>query len=241
MNIMKSPIQGRAKKINRNTQMTDQANPLKTKEAILAQDRVSALRNKISALDDEQLNLIFKEARTFNGWQNKPVEDDILETLFNLASMGATSMNCCPARFIFVKSDLQKEKLAACAMPTNQSKIRSAPVNVIIAQDMKFFDEMDYLFPLRDVKPMFEENEELSSETAFRNSSLQGAYFMLAARALGLDCGPLSGFDKQAVDDQFFQNTSIEANFLCSIGYGDVSSIFPRLPRFNFSDICEIV
>jgi 3-hydroxypropanoate dehydrogenase len=155
--------------------------------------------------------------------------------------MGPTSTNCCPARFKFIKSDEQKQLLKEALLPNNIDKVMTAPVIAIIGYDLNFSDNMAKLFPHMDVAPMYKGNAEFNQATAFRNSSLQGAYFMMVSRALGLDCGPMSGFNNDLVDEIFFKNTNIKSNFLCCIGYGDPLKIFMRLPRLNFDDVCEIL
>lgn len=192
-------------------------------------------------LDKASLATLFTEARTHNGWQNKPVSDELCQQVFDLAKWGATSANCSPARFVFVKSAEQKEKLVACMAPGNQAKVSAAPVTVIIGMDMEFYEQLPKLFPHADARSWFVGNQPMIDATAFRNSSLQGAYFMLAARALGLDCGPMSGFDAAKVNEQFFGGTSVKVNFVCSIGYGDPSKLFGRSPRFDFADACKII
>ncbi len=187
------------------------------------------------------LDQLFFEARTFNNWQETPVSPMAIRELANLMKWAPTSANCSPARLVFVRSPEAKEKLAATAMEDNQPKIRSAPITVIIGHDLDFASHLPKLFPHTDAKSWFEGNEELTQTTAFRNGSLQGAYFIIAARALGLDTGPMSGFDNEAVDKEFFADTQIKSNFLCSIGYGDPKDMFPRSPRFEFDEFASIV
>ena len=155
--------------------------------------------------------------------------------------MGPTSTNCCPARFKFIKSEDQKLKLKESLLPNNIDKVMSAPVIAIIGFDLDFSNNMGKLFPHMDVAPMYKNNEIMNHSTSFRNSSLQGAYFMMVSRALGLDCGPMSGFNNAIVDEVFFSGTNIKSNFLCCIGYGDPSKIFMRLPRLDFNEVCEII
>jgi 3-hydroxypropanoate dehydrogenase len=176
-----------------------------------------------------------------NGWQDKDVPDNLIKSIYDLTKMGPTSTNCCPARFKFVKSEEQKLKLKESLLPNNIDKVMSAPVIAIIGFDLDFSDNMGKLFPHMDVAPMYKNNEIINHSTAFRNSSLQGAYFMMVSRALGLDCGPMSGFDNAIVDEVFFSKTNIKSNFLCCIGYGDPSKIFMRLPRLDFDEACEII
>ena len=206
-----------------------------------AQETFSNLKNNNEALNESQLNLLFGEARSMNGWQDREVSDDIIKSIYNLTKMGPTSTNCCPARFKFIKSEDQKLKLKESLLPNNVDKVMSAPVIAIIGFDLDFSNNMDKLFPHMDVAPMYKNNEIMNHSTAFRNSSLQGAYFMMVSRALGLDCGPMSGFNNAIVDEVFFSGTNIKSNFLCCIGYGDPSKIFMRLPRLDFNEVCEII
>jgi 3-hydroxypropanoate dehydrogenase len=206
-----------------------------------AQSTFTDLKNNSDPLSDKQLALLFGEARSMNGWQDKAVSDDMLKSIYELTKMGPTSTNCCPARFKFIKSDEQKQLLKEALLPNNIDKVMTAPVIAIIGYDLNFSDNMAKLFPHMDVAPMYKGNAEFNQATAFRNSSLQGAYFMMVSRALGLDCGPMSGFNNDLVDEIFFKNTNIKSNFLCCIGYGDPLKIFMRLPRLNFDDVCEIL
>jgi 3-hydroxypropanoate dehydrogenase len=206
-----------------------------------AQETFSNMKNSSEPLNKSQLNLLFGEARSMNGWQDKEVSNDMIKSIYNLTKMGPTSTNCCPARFKFIKSEDQKLKLKESLLPNNVDKVMSAPVIAIIGFDLDFSDNMGKLFPHMDVAPMYKNNEIMNHSTAFRNSSLQGAYFMMVSRALGLDCGPMSGFNNQLVDEIFFNGTNIKSNFLCCIGYGDSSKIFMRLPRLGFDEACEII
>jgi 3-hydroxypropanoate dehydrogenase len=206
-----------------------------------AQSTFTDLKNNSDPLSDKQLALLFGEARSMNGWQDKAVSDDMVKSIYELTKMGPTSTNCCPARFKFIKSDEQKQLLKEALLPNNVDKVMSAPVIAIIGYDLDFSDNMSKLFPHMDVAPMYKGNAEFNQATAFRNSSLQGAYFMMVSRALGLDCGPMSGFNNDLVDQTFFKDTNIKSNFLCCIGYGDPSKIFMRLPRLDFDDACEIL
>jgi 3-hydroxypropanoate dehydrogenase len=211
------------------------------KAVTAAQETFSNLKNNTDSLNETQLNLLFGEARSMNGWQNKDVSDDLIKSIYELTKMGPTSTNCCPARFKFIKSEDQKLKLKESLLPNNIDKVMSAPVIAIIGFDLDFADNMSKLFPHMDVAPMYKGNEIMNHSTAFRNSSLQGAYFMMVSRALGLDCGPMSGFNNALVDEIFFNGTNIKSNFLCCIGYGDPSKIFMRLPRLDFDEVCEII
>ena len=206
-----------------------------------AQTTFTDLKDNSDPLSDKQLALLFGEARSMNGWQDKEVSNDMVKSIYELTKMGPTSTNCCPARFKFIKSDGQKQLLKEALLPNNVDKVMSAPVIAIIGYDLDFSDNMSKLFPHMDVAPMYKGNAEFNQATAFRNSSLQGAYFMMVSRALGLDCGPMSGFNNDLVDQTFFKDTNIKSNFLCCIGYGDPSKIFMRLPRLDFDDACEIL
>ena len=192
-------------------------------------------------LQDAGSDLLFRNARSHNGWLPEPVSDATLKELYELLKWGPTSSNTCPARFVFVKSREAKEKLLPCMAKGNQEKTRSAPVVAIIAQDMEFYEQLPKLAPHRDVRSAFAGNQELIEATAFRNSSLQGAYLMIAARALGLDCGPMSGFDNKKVDEAFFPGTAWRSNFVCCIGVGDAAKLHPRAPRLDFGEACRVV
>ena len=193
------------------------------------------------SLDQNALDRLFMEARTQNGWQDLPVSVELLKAVWDLAKMGPTSANCSPARIVFVVSGEAKERLRPCLIEDNVDKTLAAPATAIIGSDQKFYDRLPELFPHTDARSWFVGNESLIKSTAFRNSTLQGAYFMLAARALGLDCGPISGFDEAAVNEVFFSGTDIESNFLCNIGYGNGEGLFPRSPRLAFDDACSVV
>lgn len=191
-------------------------------------------------LDSAAQDLLFRQARTQNDWQPEPLDAALLHALYDLLKMGPTSANCSPARFVFCASVGAREQLAALATGTNGAKIRQAPVTVIIGMDMDFADHLPQLFPHADAKSWFAGNPTMTRDTAFRNSSLQGAWLMMAARSLGLDTGPMSGFDKAAVDAAFWAGTAVETNFLCSLGHGTGEKLFPRLPRFGFDETCRI-
>lgn len=192
-------------------------------------------------LNDVALNQLFREARTYNAYLDKPVTDVQLNDIWELMKFGPTSANCLPARIIWCTSGEAKEKLAAMSMPANGEKILKAPVTAIIGMDMEFYEELPELFPHTDARSWFVGNDELIEKTAFRNSSLQGAYFILAARALGLDTGPMSGFNNAAVDEAFFAGTKIKSNFISTLGYGDPASIFERSPRPEFGRFNTVV
>lgn len=191
-------------------------------------------------LDDVGLDRLFRTARTRNGWGDGPVSESLIRELYETLRMGPTSANSCPARFVFVRSEEGKQRLAACAFENNKPKILKAPVTVIVGHDLDFADTLPRLFPARGatMKPLFKQPE-LARITAMRNGTLQGAYLIIAARALGLDCGPMSGFDNAAVDAAFFVDTQIKSNFLCSIGYGTDENLFPRNPRLSFEEACS--
>lgn len=192
-------------------------------------------------LNQESLDLLFCAARTHNVWLDKPVTDAQLHQMYDLMKWGATSANCSPARVVFVRSDAERARLAECMAPGNVDKTRAAPVTAIIGMDLSFYEKLPQLFPHADARSWFAGNLPLIEETAFRNSSLQGAYLMLAARAIGLDCGPMSGFDADKLNAAFFAGTEHRVNFVCSIGYGDASKLFPRSPRLPFDVACSIV
>jgi 3-hydroxypropanoate dehydrogenase len=185
-------------------------------------------------LDAAALDQLFRSARSYNGYLDKPVSPGQLTAIWDLMKMAPTSANCLPARLIWCTSAAAKEKLAATAMPANATKILSAPVTVIIGMDMEFFELLPELFPHADARSWFAGNDTAIQTTAFRNSTLQGAYFIMAARALGLDTGAMSGFSNDAVDSAFFADTKIKSNFICTLGYGDPATIFDRSPRPGF-------
>lgn len=192
-------------------------------------------------LNQDQLALLFNSARSHNAWLDKSVSDEQLHAIYDAMKWGPTSANTSPARIVFVKSSEQKEQLLACMSEGNYEKTKAAPVTAIIGMDMKFYDKLPQLFPHTDARSWFVGNQASIDATAFRNSSLQGAYFMLAARALGLDCGPMSGFDADKINATFFADTEVKVNFVCSIGYGDAEKLFPRSPRLSFDEACKIV
>jgi 3-hydroxypropanoate dehydrogenase len=193
------------------------------------------------ALSADALDQLFRTARSYNGYLDKPVTPAQMDEIWELMKFGPTSANCLPARLVWVASDEAKAKLAALALPANATKITSAPVTVIIGMDSEFYEKLPELFPPADARSWFSGNAELAAATAFRNSSLQGAYFILAARALGLDTGPMSGFSNDGVDAAFFPGGKIKSNFICTLGYGDPASIFERLPRPGFERFNSIV
>ena len=191
-------------------------------------------------IDARALDVLFRDARTHNGWQDKPVPESLLRELFDLAKMAPTSANCSPMRVVFVSTPEGKARLKPALSAGNLDKTMAAPVTAIIAQDTQFHEHLPTLFPHADAKSWFVGNDALIQGTMVRNSTLQGGYLILAARALGLDCGPMSGFDPAKVNAEFFPDGRFQANFLCNLGYGDPSKLFPRSPRFAFDDVCTI-
>ncbi len=195
-----------------------------------------------SPLDQNALDQLFLTARSHNAWQSRPVPDELLQRLYNTFRMGPTSANCCPARIVFVKSKEAKENLIPALAEGNRAKSMAAPVTAIIAYDIKFYEKMEQLFPhVPGVRGWFDKDEQTAFTAAFRNGTLQGAYLIIAARALGLDCGPMSGFDNAMVDQLFFAGTAVKSNFICNLGYGDTSGVQPRSPRLEFDEACSIV
>ena len=192
-------------------------------------------------LNAAALDQLFREARSYNGYLDSPVTQAQLEGIWDLMKFGPTSANCLPARIIWCTSEAAKQKLAALAMPANGEKILQAPVTAIIGMDLEFYENLPELFPHTDARSWFVGNDALIEKTAFRNSSLQGAYLMLAARALGLDTGPMSGFNNAAVDEAFFAGTKVQSNFICTLGYGDATSIFERSPRPAFGRFNSVI
>jgi 3-hydroxypropanoate dehydrogenase len=189
----------------------------------------------------ETLNQLFREARTHNAWLPKRVPLEALREAYELARWGPTSANSSPARFVFLESEAAKARLLPALAPLNVEKTKAAPVTAIIAWDTEFHEKLPKLFPHADMRSFFVGKPALIEETAFRNSSLQGAYFMLAARAVGLDCGPMSGFDAAKVNAEFFPDGKWKVNFLCNLGYGDHSKLFPRSPRLDFDEACRVL
>ena len=189
-------------------------------------------------LSTEQL---FTQARTQNGYLDQPVPDAQLQQLYELLKWGPTSANSSPARFVFVRTAEAKAKLAACVSPANQPKVMSAPVTAIIGMDMAFYEQLPTLFPHTDARAWFLGNDALIASTAMRNSSLQGGYLIMAARALGLGCGPMSGMDTAKVDAAFFAGTTVKTNFVCTLGHGDPAKVMARSPRLAFEQACQLV
>jgi 3-hydroxypropanoate dehydrogenase len=184
---------------------------------------------------------LFTAARTQNGYRPTPVADDTLRALYELVKWGPTSANCSPARFVFVRSDAAKARLVACVSPGNVRKVQEAPMTAVIGMDMAFYDKLPQLFPHTDARAWFFGQTAKIEETAFRNSSLQGGYFIIAARALGLDCGPMSGFDCAKMDAAFWPGGTVRTNFICTLGEGDPGKVRPRGPRLSFADACSLV
>ena len=192
-------------------------------------------------LDSAALDQLFDKARTNNKWQPREVPDALLEHIVDHMKWGPTSANCSPARIVFVKSKEAKERLKPHLSEGNVAKTMAAPATAILAYDLKFYEYLPRLYPPADAKSWFAGKKDHADRTAFRNGSLQGGYFILAARALGLDCGPMSGFNNAGVDAEFFSGTEIRSNFLCNLGYGDPAGIYPRSPRFNFDEMAKII
>jgi 3-hydroxypropanoate dehydrogenase len=195
------------------------------------------------AIDNQALDQLFLEARTQNAWKPDPVSESLLRQLYDLTKMAPTSANGSPARFVMLTTQAAKERLRPLLAPNNAEKMMAAPVNIIIGHDLAFYDKLPQLFPAggEGYKAYFASNEALSTETAFRNGSMQGGYLILAARALGLDCGPISGFDNAGVDAEFFAGTTVKSNFICAIGHGDPSGVWPRNPRLSFEEACQVL
>jgi len=204
-----------------------------------AQTLYRELRARKPTLDDDSIDVIIRGARSHYAWKDTPVPQEVLETIYAITAAGATSMNCCPSRFIFVTSQEGKERLAKSLKDKNIDKMMAAPVTAIIAYDLEFWKQLPFLFPHEDRRKLFEGKEDYIFDTAFRNSSLQGAYFMIAARALGLDVGAMSGFSNAIVDEEFYKGTSLRSNFLCNLGYADETALFQKLPRFKFDEVCS--
>ena len=192
-------------------------------------------------LTSEALNLLFSEARTHHHWLDKPVTDEQLHQLYDHLKWGPTATNATPMRVLFIRTPAMKEKLYPFLMGSNVEQVRTAAVTAIVAIDTKFYDHLPTLFPAFDAKSMFAADPKMAETAAFRNSSLQGGYFMIAARAMGLDVGPMSGFDNAKVDETFFKGTTWKSNFLCNLGYGDSTKLYPRGPRLSFEQACKIV
>jgi 3-hydroxypropanoate dehydrogenase len=193
-------------------------------------------------VNDEGLDTIFRQARSQNSWTDQPVSNTLLLAIYDLMRMGPTSANCSPARMVFLTTPEAKERIRPYLIESNVEKVTTAPVCVILGYDTKFYDKIPQLFPHNpEAREWFAGNAELAETTAFRNSTLQGAYLMIAARSVGLDCGPMSGFDNAGVDKEFFPGGSVKSNFLCGIGIGDPKGVFERSPRLDFEDACQVL
>jgi 3-hydroxypropanoate dehydrogenase len=203
-------------------------------------EEIPAMLSDPTTLDDRALDQLFRGARSQNRWQDRPVPDTKLQELYDLLKWAPTSANGSPARFVFVRTAEGKERLRPALSSGNLDKTMSAPVVAIVAYDRKFYDHLPKLFPHTDARSWYTGNERLAEVTAFRNGTLQGAYLILAARAVGLDVGPMSGFDNAVVDEAFFAGTSWRSNFLVNLGYGDPSGLFDRSPRFTFDEACRL-
>jgi 3-hydroxypropanoate dehydrogenase len=203
-----------------------------------ANQRTRVLPKPIS---DDSLDQLFRQARTHRSWLPEPVSVELLQRVYELARLGPTSANSSPARFVFLTTREAKERLKPALQPGNVEKTMSAPVTVIVAWDAEFYEKLPKLFPQADIRSLFAGNQALIEETAFRNSSLEGAYLIIAARALGLDCGPMSGFDGEKVNATFFPDGKWKVNFLCNLGYGDRAKLSPRNPRLEFEEACRVI
>jgi 3-hydroxypropanoate dehydrogenase len=193
-------------------------------------------------VDDAAVDILFRNARTQNGWLPTPVSDALLRALYDVMRWGPTSANCCPARVIFLRTAEARARLIPALSPGNVDKTKAAPVTAIIGYDTRFYELLPQLFPHRpDMAENYKNNATLAQTTAFRNGTLQGAYFMLAARAVGLDVGGMSGFDNAKVDAEFFPDGRVKSNFLCNVGHGDPSKVMPRLPRLAFEEACTLL
>lgn len=207
-----------------------------------AREAAKALQDEGLTASHDTLRLLFGEARTHYGWQDRDVDDTLMRELYEIAKMGPTSMNQQPMRVLFVKTEEAKKRLAPSLMPANRSKMEAAPVTAILAYDQNFWEELPRVFPPNpDAQDLFRNNSTAAQVNAFRNSTLQGAYFMIAARAVGLDVGAMSGFDNAKLDEEFFHGTSLKSNFLVNLGYADTSKIFRRLPRLGYEEVCQTI
>ncbi|MBB3331669.1 3-hydroxypropanoate dehydrogenase [Halomonas campaniensis] len=196
----------------------------------------------MTVIDNSAVETLFTKARTHNVWQDRDVSDETLHELYHLMHFGPTSMNCQPTRILFLRSQEAKERLKPALLPGNQEKTMKAPVVAVLGFDTEFHEHLPRMFSHnKDAKSLFEGKPDFIHTTAFRNSSIQGGYFILAARALGLDAGPMSGFNNAAVDEAFFPDGKVKSNFLCNLGYGDAEALFPRQERFAFEEICEVL
>jgi len=219
--------------------MTDTDDPASEGARQAAHEAVRRLRSTRERLDDDAIDVILADARSHYAWQDRPVPRETLEEIYRITANGPTSMNGSPARFVFVASDAGKARLARSLKAKNVDKMTAAPVCAIIAHDLAFWERLPFLFPHEDRRGLFRDKPAYAEETAFRNATLQGAYFMIAARALGLDVGAMSGFSNEIVDAEFFAGTSLRSNFLCNLGYADEAALFGKLPRFPFDEVCS--
>ncbi len=220
--------------------MTDNSTALNLEEArAQAQEDIRALRQEITQLDQSSIDLILTRARSHYAWKDTPVTDEQIRRMYDIVKMGSTSMNGCPARFVFVNTDEGRERVAKSLKPANVPKVMGAPLTVIVAYDLDFWKELPKLFPHDDRRPLFDGKPEYTEDTAYRNSTLQGGYLMIAARAIGLDVGAMSGFSNAVIDEEFFKGTTLKSNFLCNIGVADEQALFQRLPRFDFEEVCS--
>ncbi len=208
---------------------------------IAAQEAVRKVRAAKDHLDPASIDLILRDARSHYAWTDRPVEEALLREIYEITIAGPTSMNTCPARFVFVTSEAAKDRLAKSLKAKNIDKMRAAPVTAIIAWDPQYWTQLPFLFPHEDRRPLFEGNQAYIDDTGFRNSTLQGAYFMIAARAVGLDVGAMSGFSNEIVEAEFFAENGWKSNFLCNLGYADENALFQKLPRFAFDQICSVI
>ncbi|MGI9520992.1 MAG: malonic semialdehyde reductase [Hyphomicrobiaceae bacterium] len=203
-----------------------------------AHRQIRALRENVGRLGDGAIDLILRGARSHYAWTDQSISDQEIRELYEIVKMGATSMNGCPARFVFVRTQVGKERLAQALKPANVAKMMGAPVTAIVAYDPEFWTKLPQLFPHEDRRGHFAEKPDFAEETAFRNATLQGAYLMIAARALGYDVGAMSGFSNTIVDAEFLPDSTWKSNFLCNIGYADETAVFQKLPRLNFDEAC---
>ena len=192
-------------------------------------------------LSDQALDTLFRSARTHSAWQERDVSDVLIQSVYDLMKLGPTSANCCPARILFLRTTQAKERLRPYLAESNVERTLTAPVVAILANDLKFYEKLPRLYPHKDARAWFLGNKPLIDETAMRNGSMQAAYLILAARALGLDCGPMSGFDRDGVKKEFFADMDVDVNLLCNIGYGDPSGLHPRSPRLSFDEACGVL
>jgi 3-hydroxypropanoate dehydrogenase len=201
------------------------------------------MTDSVTTANDAALDLIFREARTQNAWKPEPVSEALLRQVYDLAKMAPTSANSMPARFVMLTTEAAKQRARPYVAPTNADKMMAAPVVVIIAHDLDFYENLHILFPngAEGMKGYFGSDAQVAYDTAFRNGSMQGAYFMLAARALGLDCGPMSGFNNAGIDQEFFPDGRTKSNFICAIGHGDPAGVWPRNPRLTFEQACTVL